>query len=92
MAFGVKKRKSIRTTILQFEVIDVCNPVEIIGELFDLKEDGYYHSSITPGRQCSLIYLIDNPLYYRISIILSHEKKYVYPKDRRLNYAKEFYK
>jgi hypothetical protein len=80
-----KKRASF-TYIDEFEVIKASNDLEAVGEKLKLSQFGEYCPD-NSLRGYSLIYLLDNPEYYRPCLIVMQGHGYVTAIDREKNYA-----
>lgn len=77
------------TAIIEFEVIKPNSHfAETKGEKLKLSMFGEFCPD-NSLRGYSLLFLLDNPLYYRISKIVEKGKILVIPADRKQNYASD---
>jgi hypothetical protein len=73
--------------ITEFEVTDPAQPYEHVGEKLKFCQEKGDYQPAKLNRGYSLIFLLDNPLHYRVSQIFQNGTYYAIPKDRELNYA-----
>jgi hypothetical protein len=82
-------KKQNYTAILEFEVIEPTNEIEYIGEKITLSAFGEYCPKKSM-RGYSLLYLLDNPKYYRVSRIIERGDSITLDySNNRMNYAKK---
>lgn len=79
--------EKIRSYITEFEVVQPANNLEKAGQKIDLMPIGSYQNE-NGGSGYSLIYLLENPSYYRVSEIVMCGAKLKVPNGRSTNYAK----
>jgi hypothetical protein len=79
-------KKERYTAILEFEVIKPTNDMEQVGEILSLSSFGEYcpENSL---RGYSLLFLLDQPKYYRVCKIVQKGINYTIPIDRKQNWV-----
>lgn len=83
---SLRNRPENITAITQFEVILPSNEIETIGEKLNLSLFGEYCPD-NSLRGYSLLFLLDNPMHYRVSKIKNNGSEFVIPAEREKNYA-----
>lgn len=78
--------QSYDTAIIEFEVIFPANCIEKVGEKLKLSLFGEFCPDKSL-RGYSLLFLLDNPMHYRVSKVKMKGRVFSIPSDRKKNYA-----
>ena len=83
--------KTVITTISEFEVIKPANDLETVGEKLLLSRFGEYCPK-NSLRGYSLLFLLENPKFYRVSKVVMKGTEYVIAAKRPKNIGGEIFR
>lgn len=81
-------KKDNATLISEFEIMNPAREGEVVGEKMVLNSKGEY--SLSNGSTINLLFLLDHPAHYRISMVVMNGIQYVIPADREKNWFPRF--